>query len=296
MTVQRTDVRIDIQGEQQAAATVASLQRRMDTLSAKAREAQQETTVAESRGARLEALLQRAKQKGMIKRGGFEFGAVEFGAGGFGLNNGWLRGAGGVAGLAFMGVTMTRALVSGASRMANTAADAYQFYRENEKLSAYDLALSAGRETAGGALGMLGVQDASAAVWRVAGALQGRARSAELAGQLSADVWSTLLGNRSELDRALEQQRAAIAATRRAAEDAERAAVSERERARADFLAKSDAEIERRGEGLKAVRPPVRLSRAQARLYKQLEDEGQERVKGVLRGARDAQLAKNEGN
>jgi hypothetical protein len=75
------------------------------------------------------------------------------------------------------------------------------------------------------------------------------------------------------LDVALDQQRRAMRELRKKVAEAEREFELQQQQAHA----KAEAEIDKRAAGLHAVRPPVRLSRQQARAYKQAEQAGRER-------------------
>jgi hypothetical protein len=274
MTLERTSVYIDVQGENRAKATVRALEQDMKRLEDKAEAAQREVALAESKSGRLNDLLQRAKSKGMIKRSGVEFGAMELGAGGFGLNQSYFRGAGGGAGLAFFAVRGAQIATGAMASVSGSAADAYAWYRENERLSAWQLAKRGFAEAQKSVVESFRAPDVAKSFWRFAGMLGGRVRSEALADEAMDEVLANAYGaGPTALDVALDQQRRAMRELRKKVAEAEREFELQQQQAHA----KAEAEIDKRAAGLHAVRPPVRLSRQQARAYKQAEQAGRER-------------------
>lgn len=297
MTVERTEVRIEVSGEQQAKAAADSLQREMTDLESRARRAGDAVQGADrgaDRGAN--AWLQRLKDRGVLKRSGVEYGALELTSGGLGLNRGFFRGAGGGAGLAFAAVMGTGILVRGTSSVANTAVDAYQFYKEAGFFGVTDAAKRAFAEKT---LGAVGFDSAAKAAWRVAGMFQGVARSSEQAEQAFGEVMHNAWGRGpSDLDRDLDAQSARmreLKAKLAEQEDAERLLAEERRRRRDEQLTAADAEIDRNSRGLKATTPTIGLGRRLAAKYHALEEDGRKLV-AELRKERLRKLLPNEGD
>jgi hypothetical protein len=126
-TVDRTTVRVDVDGEQQAANDARRWEAMADRVEAKAQKAKREVHEADLAGRKL-SLFQRALRKGKL-----EGGPVEIGPQGFGVNRGWMsgRGAGAVAGP----LLATYAVQRGADMISNTGNQIADYMQDGETLA-----------------------------------------------------------------------------------------------------------------------------------------------------------------
>lgn len=298
MTVERTEVRIDVTGTAQAKAAADSLQREMTDLEGKAHNAERAVSSANRSGGRLNQWFDSLRDRGIVKRGGLELGPMELNRQGFGLNGGFFRGGQLGQGMA-MGL-----LITGLGRLAAAGAGSVADFRYDLARGGWDGA-RAGikaklRESADAALAetVSGVGNIVGNVWRMF--------SPGVSAETSAAAWNEYwqagavgLGLRDEtdLEKQIADQRARMRALRAQLVEQERAdkrAEEDRRARREEALAASDAEIERRSLGLKALRPSIGLSRRQAVAYKLFEQVGQFAV-AALQKQRSRQLLVNEG-
>lgn len=298
MTVERTEVRIDVTGAPQAKAAADSLQREMTDLEQKARKAEDAVTRTQGAKHELNDWFESLRNRGVIKRGGLELGPMEMGRQGLGLNKGFLRGGQLGEGMIFA------SLIVGAGRLAaagtNTVADArYAWARGGwDGVRAGIKRELAARADAALADTVSGVGAIVTGAWRMV--------SPGVSTDTAAAAWNEYvqagavgLGLRDDTD--LERQLAAQRARMRELkaqfaelDAAEKRREEDRRARREEALAVSDAEIERRSLGLKSVRPSIGLSRRQSAYYKILERLGQEAV-AKLQQQRARRLLPNEG-
>lgn len=94
MTIETTRVKVEVEGDQLASHKAAKIAREMDVLASKARTARAATEEAELSGRRVNSLLRRAQDKGLLPKfgaGGADWGPMKLGPGGFGVNMGMMR-------------------------------------------------------------------------------------------------------------------------------------------------------------------------------------------------------------
>jgi hypothetical protein len=135
MTIDKTTVIVSLEGEAAAIADARRLEAVAERVEAKAQKAKAEVREADLAGRKL-SLLDRARQKGLLKRSGLEFAGLEFNRQGIGLDKRQLRGSHSVAGAAFFGI----ALAHGVGATLNTIADAQDFLDANQHLTGAQIA------------------------------------------------------------------------------------------------------------------------------------------------------------
>lgn len=121
MTVDRTTVQVEVEGEQKAAADARRLELIAERIRAKAQQAKAEVKEADLESRKLN-LFQRA-----LRKGKGELGPVEIGPNGFAVNRGWMsgRGAGAVSGPLLATYAVSRG-ADAISNVGNTVADLMQ--------------------------------------------------------------------------------------------------------------------------------------------------------------------------
>lgn len=293
MTIERTQFLVEVEGEQKAAADVRAVGREMDAVTRKAQQADAAAQKARAGGGRLESLLQRARNSGMLKRGGVEYGWLEFNRGGFGLNKGYLRGAGGGA---MMAVTLTTALAHGTASIMEEVADVREMLAAGKSASEVSrvMYLATSRKVL-----------ETVAVMRLAE--QGRrlfgGRSKEQAAAEMEQFLSDTFRTREEIAAEEVAQRRARARARQfmlnAMAEEERRMEAAREAFLSKALADADDQMAKGLAGIKNDSLPVGLGRNLARQYHSMREEQiRQKASGDKAKAREAaaKLGPGEGS
>lgn len=262
MGVQKTTVVVEVDGEQQAAATARRLEDIANRVKAKADQAKQAVNQAETRG-RLATLTDSLKRRGILSRSGFELGPVELKRSGFGLNAGFFRGSsfGAAAGVTIAGNVIGRAL--------EQTADWVDVLREND-LSAGQVAAAAGMGLLKGIFEFTGSKSILRGISRLSGT------RADVFDEAYEGVFAGVLGTKTQADidimgvAAAQRERWAQMRKLEEAEQKRRQAI---EAQTAEIRSKLD-ELEAQSlRGIKAVRYPLQLPEATWKLADRLRRE-----------------------
>lgn len=287
MTIQRTDVIIDVQGEAQAQGAARQVGREMDNITRKAGQAEAAARKATTAGGRLNDLFAQARQRGIIKRNGFEAGLLEFNQGGFGVNRSALRGAGaGAGGAALMGVAVAHGVGAGLNQVADLKD--YVNTLIEQKLSAREIASN------------LSIK-ASESIYQASGATSILKGILRLGGERSDVVEEALRLTFATKDELVAEDKAEkrAARARREALDAIRAAqskaLSDIDTRKAEAMQKADEAYERELAGLKHETLPVGLPRNLAAIYRarRVSEADGRRIRRKEAVARQAQKVKD---
>lgn len=260
MTIERTDVQIEVQGEQQAVADANRVGREMDAVTRKATQAEAAARKATAAGGRLNDLFAQARQRGIIKRNGFEAGLLEFNQGGFGVNRSALRGAGaGAGGAALMGVAVAHGVGAGLNQVADLKD--YVNTLIEQKLSAREIASN------------LSIK-ASESIYQASGAtsiLKGILRLGGERSDVVEEAFRLTFATKDELIAEDKAEKRAARARREALEAIKQAqgkAITDLEARKREAMQKADESLEREIAGIKHETLPVGLPRNLAAVYR----------------------------
>lgn len=257
MTIAKTDVVIEVQGEQKAAADAKLVQREVDAITRKAATAEAAAGRAIGLKGRLDSLLLRARASGMLKRNGLELGPLELNRSGFGVNPGFLRGSG----MGTAAGALAVAHIAGATL--NQGADLYDGIKEllHQGATVDQVIDHVGKRFA------RGVFDFFAASSLLRGGLRVAGYRPEQVDQAFDDAFATELGRRAEAraERAEREQRAAL---RNQIQQTQKDAMADIDARRREVLVAIDAATERELEGVKNESLPIGMNRAMARVYR----------------------------
>jgi len=292
MTIQRADVIIDVQGEQQAVAEANRVGREMDAVTRKATQAEAAANSAIGLRGRLDSLLLRAKQNGILKRGGIEYGAIELNQGGFGLNRGWLRGSGTGTGAALLGV----GLMHGVGAGLNQVADIRDYIKQlvHQELTAAQVFDRVSTKAVESIFEGLGATSVLRGILRLGG------ENPDVIEQALRDLFATPEEQRAEARaaRAASRQRAQMHAQ---IQKAQADTLADIEAKRREALSAVDAVTDRELAGVKNETLPVGLPRAMARAFAarrkaEIANKGAAARRGIEAAAKERRLQVGEGD
>lgn len=258
MTVERTSFQISVEGEGQAVAEARTVGREMDAIARKAREAEVAAGKATGLRGRLDSLLLKAKQTGVLKRGGIEYGALELNAGGFGLNRSWLRGSGAGMGSALFGVTLAHGVGAGLNQIADLRDYIQQLVKQE-----FTTAQIAERITN---KAVEGIFNGSGATSILEGILRLSGENRDVISQAIKDRFQTPEEAKAE-SRAEKEAAAQRRKLRESIQQQQKDVMASIEAARRDVLSSIDQANDREMAGIKNETLPVGLPRGMARAF-----------------------------
>lgn len=151
MSIKKTQVKVDVTGEQKAIADVKKVDREVKKLGKDADVAKRKVESAKTatKGGRFGRLLERARARGILKEESFVFGGIELGRDGFRIEEEFKKGkrGTGLGASALKTFTIASLAGHGIGGLLNKTADLLDFIEQNKDLSVGQIA----RELANGA-------------------------------------------------------------------------------------------------------------------------------------------------